>query len=255
MRRRGPGGWSIGPLRIAAVLCLLALAVVPVRAEDLPCSVPDGLAFSGFPLPRSKAAIDAGKRLVVLVVGGASMGGLAAGGHAYSVPMRLEARLRAALPGKDIAVVTRSVEGGTHATVGQMPALIHDTGASLVVWETGSRAAVAGDDVETFASDVEAGIDAAKGAKADIILMDLQYAPSIARVMNQTPYSNAIRGAAEMEEVPMLHRSDLMRAWSDSGELDLDASDPAKRVQVARKLYDCLAAMLATGIAGALHGT
>ena len=235
------------------MLWLLAFAAFPARADDIPCSVPDGLAFGGFSLPRSKAQVTADKPLVVLAIGGASMGGLAAGGRAYSVPMRLETRLQEALPGHDIAVASRAIEGGAHEVADQMAASIRGTGASLVIWETGSRAAVAGDDLEMFSTNLEAGIAAARQAKADIILVDLQYAPSIARVMNQMPYNNAIRGAADMEGIPLLHRFDLMHAWSDSGELDLDAENAAERVKVARKLYDCLAVMLATGIAGALR--
>ena len=238
----------------AAALWLLVVAASAARADDIPCSVPEGLALSDISLPESKAQLAAGKRLVVLVMGGSSIGGTAAGGRSYSMPMRLEARLKSAFPGKDIAVVVHPVEGGnTRMAVDQMAATIRDSAAKLVIWETGSSAAAAGDDLMMFSTNLEAGINEAKAAHADIILVDLQYAPSIARVMNQTPYCDAIRGAVEMASVPMLRRSDLMRTWSESGELDLDASNTAERVKVARKLYDCLAAVLASGIVGALR--
>ena len=242
-------------LRIAvAAIWLLAGAVPMARADDLPCTVPDGLALTDLSLPECTAQLAAGKRLVVLVVGGASIGGTAAGGRSYSLPMRMEARLRAGLPEKDIAVVIHPVEGGkTRAAAEQMAAAIRDSGAKLVVWETGSSAAVAGEDLEMFGTNLESGINVVKDAHADLILMDLQYAPSIARVMNQTPYCDAIRGQTEMAGVALLRRFDLMHAWSDSGELDLDAASPAERLKVARKLYDCLAAVLATGIAQALR--
>ena len=244
----------IGRLRAAAAaIWLLATAATPVQAQDIPCTVPDGLAFIGFPLPESWAQISAGKRLVVLMIGGASITSTAAGGRAYSLPARLEARLRADLPGKDIAVVSRDIKGGdTHAAADRMAANIRETGAKLVVWATGASAAASGDDIEMFGTNLESGINAAKDAKADIVLMDLQYAPSIARVMNQTPYSDAIRGTAEMAAIPMLPRYELMRAWSYSGELDFDTDSAPERLKVARKLYDCLAAILAGGIAGAL---
>ena len=237
---------------MAALAVGLVMAVPSVRANDMPCSVPDGLAFSDISLPESKSLLASGKHLAVLVIGGASIGGMASGGRAHSLPMRLEVRLRAAFPGQDIAVVTHSIVGGnTRAAADQMAAAIRDTGAKLVVWETGSSAAVAGDDLEMFATNLESGVNAAKEAHADIILMDLQYAPSIARVMNQTPYCDAIRGAAEMAGVPMLHRFALMHAWSDSGELNLDAANAAERVKVAQKVYDCLAGVLTNGIVGA----
>jgi hypothetical protein len=247
---------TIGALRAAAAAAvwLLALPAVSARAGDIPCAVPEGLGLTGISLPESRAQVVDGKRLVVLVIGGSSMAGNAAGGWAYSLPGRLEARLRADLPERDIALVSRDIAGGSARTAAdRMAASIRDTGAKLVVWETGTSAAAAGVDLMMFGTDLEAGILAAKGAKTDIILMDPQYAPSIARVMNQAPYGNAIRSAAEMANIPMLQRSALMRAWSDSGELDFDTDSPAERVKVARKLYDCLAGTLATGIVGALR--
>jgi hypothetical protein len=238
----------------AAALWLLALAPFPARSDEIPCSIPDGLAFSGFALPQSRAQFADGKRFVVLVIGGSSMGGVAAGGKAYALPSRLEARLRVDFPDKEIAVIGRDVDkGNTRVAADQMATSIRDTDAKLVVWETGSSAAASGNDIEMFGTNLESGINAAKGAKADIIVMDLQYAPSIARVTNQVPYSDVIRGVAEMAEIPMLPRSALMRAWSDNGELDLDTDSPPERIKVARKLYDCLAGMLATGIVGALR--
>ena len=238
---------------VAAAIWLLATAATPGLAHDIPCTIPDGLAFGDFPLPESRAQISEGKRLVVLVVGGASITSTAAGGRAYSLPARLEARLHVDLPGQHITVVSRDIQGGdTRIAANRMAANIRETGAKLVVWATGAGAAAFGDDLEMFGTNLEFGINAAKNAKADIILMDLQYAPSIARVMNQTPYSYTIRGSAEMADIPMLPRYELMRAWSYSGELDFDTDSTTERLKVARKLYDCLAAILAGGIVGAL---
>ena len=251
--------FRIGMLGACAAIGLLVLAApapfaMAAQQDDIPCSVPEGLAFTGFSLPESRAQVAEGKRLVVLVMGGASMSGAAAGGHAFSLPARLEARLHADLPGHEIIVVNRNVAGGdTRAAADRMAASVQETGARLVVWETGSSAAGAGVDLTMFGTDLEFGINAARQAKADIILMDLQYAPSIVRVMNQTPYSDAIRGAGEMAAIPVLRRFDLMRAWTDAGEFDFDTPSGPERVKVARRLYDCLAAMLATGIAGALR--
>jgi hypothetical protein len=242
-------------LRAGAVaLGLLAFAALPAQADDALCPVPDGLTFGGFSLPQSQAQLSDGKRLVVMMLGGASFTGMAAGGRTYALPARLEVRLRNLLPGKDIAVVPRVVDGGsTHAAVDEMAAGIHGTGAKLVVWETGSGAAAGGSDLEMFNTNLEAGINTAKEGKSDIILIDLQYAPSIARVMNLAPYSDAIRMQAEMAAIPVFPRSALMHAWSDSGELDFDTDSAPERLKVARKLYDCLAAGLANGIAEALR--
>jgi hypothetical protein len=243
-----------GALYAAFVAIWLLTVPSPAWSEEIACSTPDGLKFTGFALPQSRTKFADGRRFVVLVIGGSSMGGTAAGGKAYALPARLEARLRTSFPGREIDVIGRDIDrGDTRVAAGKMAASVQDTDAKLVVWETGSSAAASGNDIEMFGTNLESGINAAKGAKADIIVMDLQYAPSIARVMNQAPYSDVIRGVAEMADIPMFPRSALMRAWSDSGELDMDTDSPPERVKVARKLYDCLAGMLANGIAGALR--
>ena len=83
--------------------------------------------------------------------------------------------------------------------------------------------------------------------------MTLQYAPSVARVINLFPYRMAVIHAGELADVPVLDRYELMRFWSDNGFLDLDATDAGDRVQVARKLYDCMAEILTTGIVDAVR--
>lgn len=254
---------------VPALLSLPLLAAAPARAvssgsasegtgsggtEPSPCTVPEGMAFTGFSLPQSRSQIVEGKQLAVLMIGGASMGGTASGGRDHSLPGRLDARMRAAMPGVEITVASRGVAGGNaRIAADHMAGNIRETGASLVIWEAGMSAAADGDDLTMFGTNLESGINAAKRAKADIILMDLQYAPSIAMVTNQVPYCDAIRRAAEMEEIPLLRRFELMRAWSESGEFKFDASAPSERMKVARKLYDCLAAILASGISEALR--
>jgi hypothetical protein len=56
-----------------------------------------------------------------------------------------------------------------------------------------------------------------------------------------------------MASVPVLDRYELMRFWSDTDFLDLDAMAPETRVLVARKLYDCMAEILSKAIVDAVH--
>ena len=109
------------------------------------------------------------------------------------------------------------------------------------------------DDLDTFAGHVSDVIAKIRSTGADLILMTLQYAPSVARVVNLHPYRMAVARAGEMAGLPVLDRYELMRFWSDNGILDLDAVEPAERLQVARKVYDCMAEHLTRGIAGAVR--
>ena len=44
-----------------------------------------------------------------------------------------------------------------------------------------------------------------------------------------------------------------MRFWSDTDFLDLDATEAEDRVRVARKIYDCMAEILAASITEAVR--
>src|SRR6185503_11881718 len=118
--------------------------------------------------------------------------GTAAGDAKATLPARLEAELTAALPKVDVRVVNASIPRTTaETTVPRMAELIRESGAKLVIWATGAREAALGLDVEPFTAALQDGIEAVHNAGADLILVDMQYAPSIARITNYGPFRAA----------------------------------------------------------------
>jgi hypothetical protein len=238
-----------GVFMLLGVLASPSLAL----AQSPPCPIPDDLALHDIALPLAHAAF-AAKHLTVLVVGGAASAGTAAGGSAYTMAARLQVRLREQLPGSEIEAVTRAVPRRTASvTVDSIETDLAQTGARLVIWGVGDPEAGSGAGVDALGDTVSEGIDKIHAAGADVILMDLQFAPSIARVVDLEPYRAVVMRVGQDADVPVLDRYELMRSWSDDGVLDFDTTVPAERVQVARQLFDCVAAALADGIATALR--
>jgi hypothetical protein len=168
------------------------------------------------------------------------------------MPARLQAELGAALPGVAVRVADGSVPRATaESGVQSMDRLLGEIRPSLVIWAAGAREAVLGLDVEPYVAALQQGIQAVQKAGADLILLDMQYAPSITRIANLAPFRAALAGTAAAHDVPMLARYDLMMRWNDDGLLNLDARDSEERRMVARKLFDCLAQALAAPIAAA----
>ena len=130
--------------------------------------------------------------------------------------------------------------------------MIQESGAKLVIWATGAREAAGSADIDAYVARLEKGIIAIRSAGADLILLDMQYAPSIARIVNFGPYRDALLGTAAARDVPVLRRYELMMQWSDGGVMNLDVQDTAERRQVARQLFGCIAAALSPAIAQAL---
>jgi hypothetical protein len=237
----------------AIVLLLGGLHAVwsAVRAEG--CPVPDAFVIPSDALPATKEAI--GKRdLTILALGGAATLGTPAQGSEYTYPSRLKARLTEALPQVAVSMVVRAIPRQSSADLDlKLGAELNATKPALVIWGPGASAAGRGDDLESFIGGVAHAVDKIQSSRADLILMTLQYAPSVARVINLPPYRSAVIQAAEMAGVPLLDRYELMRFWSDNDLLDLDATAPETRVLVARKLYDCMAEILSKAIVEAVH--
>lgn len=205
-------------------------------------------------LPASRAALARAGGLVILAVGSAATAGAAAGDPAATYPARLQAALAAALPGAAIRVVNQATaQGDTPFMAEHLAGFVRDAGAALVIWATGTRDATRSADIDVYVAGLAKGITAIRAAGADVILMDMQYAPSIARILNFAPYREALRGIAVAREVPLLARHEFMQLWHSDGAMDLDARDGEERHRVARKLFACLAAALATPIAQALR--
>jgi hypothetical protein len=240
-------------MKLAWGLLVVLLAIAPARAETQACPVPPDLALTELSLPAAKAAV-AAKHLVIMTMGGAATLGMAAGGAEFSWPTRLAGRLRQELPGVDISVVSHAA---SRQSAGQslrhLDKDLEQTGAKLVIWSAGAAEAGAGVDEQQFADELERGIAKIQAAGADVIMMDVQYAPSIARVVNLAPYRDAVLRVGVVNDIAVLDRYELMREWGDDNVLNFDVTDPAGRIEVARRLFDCLAQILAEGIVPAVR--
>jgi lysophospholipase L1-like esterase len=232
-----------------ALLASLTFAICQAHATN--CPVPDEFTLSAGDLPATVAAI-AKRNLTILAIGGAATLGGSAGGQAFTYPARLEARLRAAFPSVTIDVAIGSVPRESDAILfAKLDASLAALKPALVIWGPGGGAAARGDDLDTFTATVTDVIGRIRSAGADPLLMTLQYAPSVSRIVNLFPYKMAVVRAGEDAGAPVLDRYELMRFWSDSGFMDLDATDAADRIRVSRTLYDCIGEILTKGIVDA----
>jgi len=240
-------------VRRLAVLLLAGWLGVGSQVRAASCPTPDEFVVAADTLPATKAAI--GRRsLTILTLGGAATLGDPAQGSEYTYPSRLQARLAEALPGVAIKIVVLAAPRQSSIDLDlKLDAELANTNPALVIWGPGASAAGRGDDLDTFIGDVTRVVGKIQSNGTDLILMTLQYAPSVARVINLPPYRSAVLQAGEMASVPVLDRYELMRFWSDTDFFDLDARAAETRVLVARKLYDCMAEILSKAIVDAVR--
>ncbi len=241
--------------RLVIAAWLLAALAVPAFAEPS-CQAPPELLPGGPGLPVAHAAVAERHALTILTLGGASTAGMIAHGGAYSYPARLAAHLQELLPGTKVVVVNRAVMAGTvRAQFDKLGADLMEIHPDLVIWAPGSTEAGAAMDPNLFLASLNKGVGVIRAAGADLLIMDLPYSPSIARAINLPPYNDAIIKVATEQHLTLLRRSALMRHWHETGVLDLDATPKKGHVAAMRRLFDCLAAALADGIAGTVAET
>ena len=229
---------------LIAVMGLAAVLISgPARAiAPDSCEVPGYLLFGESELPRVATAAKERRRLEIAVIGTASSI-LGTGVTAY--PARLEAALRARLPGVTGNVISQAKPRQTTAEMVQnIRKLLSDLKPDLVIWQSGTVDAMRGVDLEKFRAALDQGIEQIRAAGADVILMNMQYSPRTESMIAVDPYIDSMRAAAREHEVPLFDRFAIMRNWSDTGAFDLytATANPA----MAEKVHDCIGRALAS---------
>ncbi len=241
----------IRPLMIAAIIALLAASGSKAAPS---CPIPLDLMIDDAELPATKATQTNHQKLRIVAFGAGSTLGQAAEDPALTYPARLQARLQAVLgsnPG--VEVLNKGVpRDDLQQMLTRLSRDVIDQHPALVIWDVGTNDAAAGRDLDSFAADLESGIIRLKAAGIDVILMDMQYAPTTASIINFDPYLETLDRVADLDDVTNFHRFAIMREWSDDGVFSYNKTLPDERRELAREVYDCLAAGLSDGIATAI---
>ncbi len=224
-------------------LALLLLAG-PVWAEHpAECRVAAQLVERDFPLPQVTRAI-AAKQLDVLVVGAGSSTLPGPNGVKNAYPARLQQALSEKLPGVTVKVTT---DVKTKRSAGEMvqslSSALSATKPALMVWQTGTVDAMQSVDTDQFRAALDKGINIARSAGADAVLINAQYSPRTDSMIALGTYAENMRWVALQQEVPLFDRFSIMKLWADLGTFDLYS--PAKKLDTAERVHDCIGRLLA----------
>lgn len=227
-------------------ILLLALLVLagPAWAE-LPaqCGVAAHLVENSYPLPNVKRAI-AEKKLNILVVGAGSSQLPGASGEKNAYPARLQQALADQLKGVEVKVTTDIKASRTAAEmVKALPANLAAAKPALMIWQTGTTDAMRAVDPDQFSQALDQGINIARSAGADVVLVNAQYSPRTESMIALSTYSDDMRWVALQQEVPLFERFSIMRLWSDLGTFDLYSA--TKKLDIAERVHDCIGRLLA----------
>ncbi len=211
-------------------------AAAPGRdgTEQAACNVSPEVVEPAPDLANLAAAIRREKPVRIVVIGGASTKGAAAGSPANAYPSRLQAALQKRFANVPITVVNQGMPRQTaRQMVQRFPAEVSEDEPALIIWEVGISDAVRGVDLDEFAAALQAGIDLAKNRAIDIMLIDMQFSRKATTVIDFDRYLDMIRGVGEMSGVSVFPRFAIMRNWSDDNVFDYDDVPESERARPA----------------------
>jgi acyl-CoA thioesterase I len=266
---------QIFPRRAAVALAVAAVAsfapasalaqTPPVKTVALPapassgsaprvpnCNVLAEKARFDLPLKRVARLVAAGKPVKIVALGSSSTFGAGASSPAASYPSRLAEELAWRLPGLDITVLNRGVNGDE---AGEMLArLDKDVIAEkpdLVLWQAGTNSVLRDKAVLPHATQLHEGLARLKATGADVVLIDPQYAPKVIAKPNVEGMVSLIATAAKAEHVCLFQRFALMRGWHETERMPFEAFVSADGLHMNDWSYACLAKWLGAAIAEA----
>ena len=236
----------------AAVACgpLLAQDRAPTAVADAPkCAVQPDVARFAFPLSRLALRLSGGLPIKIVAIGSSSTAGAGASSPARSYPSRLEAELRAHFPDHPLTVVNRGVNGEEAVDMlARFETNVMAENPHLVIWQVGTNSLLRDRPLDRRSRILQEGIAQLKAKRADVILMDPQYAPRVLAKAEREAAVTQIADTAKEQKVDLMRRFDMMRHWHESERLPFETFVTADGLHMNDWGYACLATSLGVAI-------
>ena len=197
------------PILLFLLLITAGLAASPAFAQSMKlCRAKPELLELGAPLPVARKAVAERKQLRIIALGSSSTSGYGASNPAFAYPTQLRIGLEKALPGVDIEVINRGIGGqDVEEMAARMRTEMQHSPASLVIWQTGTNAAIRQMPLDKFDKTLRGGL----------VLMNLQYVPAVVAAPDKEAYEKVMAAAAKDYAAGLFRRYDIMQSWYEDG--------------------------------------
>jgi acyl-CoA thioesterase-1 len=245
---------SLTKISVASAVSCLALIFVmfgstpAVYAQDARlCSAPPGVDALEHPPTRLRERITKGLPLKIVAIGSSSTFGTGASSPAASYPGRLEAELKAKLPGVPVTVLNKGI-GGEEANqmAARFNADVIDESPDLVLWQVGSNSVLR--DHPAPGEIIRQGVEKLKASGSEVILVNPQYAPKIIGKPAIGQAVDVITATAHDEEVGLFDRFSVMRYWVETEHMTFEQFLSPDLLHMNDWSYACVARILANAI-------
>ena len=227
-------------------------AAAPSQAPGFACSAPAEFTRLNYPLRHTARRLASGEPLTIVAIGSSSTAGAGASSPAASYPSRLAVELKQRFPTRDITVLNRGVNGETtEQMMARFATGVIAAHPDLVLWQVGTNSVLRDRPLRSHSVLLHEGITQLKEAGADVVLIDMQFAPRVLAKPETDGMEDQIAVAAKDESVDLFRRFAVMRNWHDVQHIPFDAFVAPDALHMNDWGYGCVAKLLAAGIAEA----
>ena len=245
-------GWKALPaLVLGAFFCTQNSPAIAAETQPS-CKVPNELTRLDRPLSHVAQRLLAHEPVKIVAIGSSSTAGAGASSPAASYPSRLEADLRQRFPESSITVVNRGVNGEISSEmIARFETDVFSEKPDLVLWQVGSNSVLRDHPLLPQTALIHEGVKQIKAANADVVLINLQFAPKILAKADAEGMVTLIDVAAKETNVGVFHRFSIMRHWRETRQLPFETFITADGLHLNDWGYDCWAKLLSGAIAEA----
>jgi len=242
----GAGLRHCGAAFILALAGSIVLVAAPARAQG-GCSAPAEFAGLEHAPEHIRDRVARKLPIKIVAIGSSSTAGFGATSSAATYPSRLEAELKARLPGLPVTVLNKGI-GGEEAPqmVARFDADVLDEAPDLVLWQVGSNSVLR--DHPTPGEIIRQGVERLKASGTEVILINPQYAPKILAKPDVDHTLDVITATARDAEVGMFDRFAVMRHWVDGEKIGFEKFLSPDGLHLNDWSYACFAKLLAAAI-------
>ena len=241
--------WAVSS---AATLLLLVAASAEVSYTASSCTAPQEITHFRVGLPNTAGAISSGKALVIVAIGSSSTRGVGASSAAHTYPALLAEDLRRRWPQLPVTVINKGVSGEIASQMlARFEGDVLPYHPQLVIWQTGTNQALRSGDIGGYVDTIREGISRLKATRADVVLMDPQFAPRVIARPTHPFIVDSISAVAHDMNVAVFRRFAVMKHLISSGQYKMEDIISSDGLHMNDVSYGCIAHLLADSIAAA----
>ena len=245
-------------MRTFVAFIFLLAAALPAGAEDAKpakprCDAPAAALKLSQPLTRVANRLARRQPITIVAIGSSSTAGVGASAPETTYPSRLEAELKARIPGAAIRVINHGASGEeVRDMLARFDSHVRDEHPDLVLWQLGTNTIVSETGIVPTSPIIHEGLKRIRAWGADAVLIDPQFAPKVLRYATADIMIELIGDVARDEQVSVFQRFALMRHWKTSAEIPFEMFLSDDLFHMNDWSYGCMAETLARAIVAAL---